>query len=331
MILQVSMKDRTYDVVIKRNSLDNIEQYIDLKGKVLIVTDNGVPYEYVSKVLNKCDNGFVYTIEQGEESKNFSNFEKILNYMIENTFLRTDSIIAIGGGVVGDLAGFVASTYMRGINFYNIPTTLLSQVDSSIGGKTAIDKCGIKNIVGAFYPPMKVVIDPNVLSTLTNRQFNAGLVEAYKMGLTSDKSLATLIKQSEDIKEDIDEVIIKALNVKLKIVQEDPNEKGIRKILNFGHTVGHAIESSNKFDLLHGECVGIGMTYFASEEVKEEIISVLKKYNLPYYSLLSKDELFKFVMLDKKRTNNYLNIIYVSKIGECEIRQVESKEIINYS
>lgn len=330
MILSLDLKELSYDIVIEKGCLFKASTYLNLNRKVLIITDSGVPSNYANIIKNQCLEGYIYTFTQGEENKCFTTYQKILTYLIDKSFTRSDCIVAVGGGVVGDLSGFVAATYMRGIDFYNIPTTLLSQVDSSIGGKTAIDKCGIKNIVGAFYPPMKVVIDPNVLSTLTNRQFNAGLVEAYKMGLTSDKSLATLIKQSEDIKEDIDEVIIKALNVKLKIVQEDPNEKGIRKILNYGHTVGHAIESSNKFDLLHGECVGIGMTYFASEEVKEEIISVLKKYNLPYYSLLSKDELFKFVMLDKKRTNNYLNIIYVSKIGECEIRQVESKEIINY-
>ena len=150
-------------------------------------------------MLSKCSNGYVYTIKQGEASKNFSNYEKILDFMIDNSFLRTDCVIAVGGGVVGDLAGFVSSTYMRGITFYNIPTTLLSQVDSSIGGKTAIDKGGIKNIIGAFYPPLKVVIDSNVLKTLDERQFNSGLVEAIKMSLTHNKELFDLIKNSNDI------------------------------------------------------------------------------------------------------------------------------------
>jgi 3-dehydroquinate synthase len=157
-------------------------------------------------VISKCKQGFVYKIKQGEASKNFQNFENILNYLIENKFIRTDCIVAVGGGVVGDLAGFCASVYMRGITFYNIPTTLLSQVDSSVGGKTAIDKCGIKNIVGAFYPPHKVIIDPNVLKTLDNRQLLSGLVEAIKMGATSDKQLFDLIKNSNDLQKDIEHI-----------------------------------------------------------------------------------------------------------------------------
>ena len=268
MIYNVTMKDHKYDVVIERNSLEKIKNYLDLNRNVLIVTDDKIPQEYINKVLSKCNNGYVYTIKHGEQSKNFTNFENILNYLIDNKFLRTDCIVAIGGGVVGDLAGFCASVYMRGITFYNIPTTLLSQVDSSVGGKTAIDKNGIKNIVGAFYPPHKVIIDPNVLKTLDKRQLLSGLVESIKMGATSDKELFDLIKNSNDLQKDIDEIIIKSIKVKKDVVEIDPNEKGIRKILNFGHTIGHAIESSGKFDdYLHGECVGIGMLYFSSSKM----------------------------------------------------------------
>ena len=331
MILNVTMKDHNYDVVIERNSLDNIESYLDLNRNVLIVTDDGIPQSYVNKVLSKCNNGFVYTIKQGEASKNFQNFENILNYLIDNKFLRSDCIIAIGGGVVGDLAGFCASVYMRGITFYNIPTTLLSQVDSSVGGKTAIDKNGIKNIVGAFYPPQKVVIDPNVLVTLDNRQLLSGLVEAIKMGATSDKTLFDLIKNSDDLMKDIDEIIIKSIKVKKEVVEIDPNEKGLRKILNFGHTIGHAIESSGKFDnYLHGECVGIGMLYFSSNTVKEEILNVLNKYSLPTKVNIDNDELLQYVLLDKKRTNDYLSIIYVNEICSFEIKKEQIENIKNY-
>ncbi len=331
MIIPVTMKDHLYDVIIERNSLDSIEKYLKLDRKVLIVTDDGIPSIYINKVLSKCNQCFVYTIKQGEESKNFSNYENILNYLIENKFIRTDCIIAIGGGVVGDLAGFVASTYMRGICFYNIPTTLLSQVDSSVGGKTAIDKNNIKNIVGAFYPPHKVIIDPNVLSTLDKRQLHSGLVEAIKMGLTSDETLFNLIKNSENLINDIEEIIFKSINVKKDVVQIDPTEKGLRKILNFGHTIGHAIESSGKFnEYLHGECVGIGMLYFCDNKLKPIIIDVLKKYNLPTFIDIDKEELFEYVMLDKKRNNNnYLSIIYVNEIGKCEIKNITLEEIKN--
>lgn len=331
MIFQVTMKDKTYDVVIERNSLDNIDKYLNLNNKTLIITDDGIPTEYVDKVLSKCKEGFLYTIKQGEASKNFTNYEKMLDFLIENKFLRTDCIVAIGGGVVGDLSGFVASTYMRGITFYNVPTTLLSQVDSSVGGKTAIDKGGIKNIVGAFYPPQKVIIDPNVLVTLDKRQLHSGLVEALKMGATSDKELFDLIKQSTNLMDDIDQIIIKAINVKKQVVEIDPNEKGLRKILNFGHTVGHAIESSGKFnELLHGECVGIGMLYFSSKEVKEEINQILQKYNLPSTCNIAKNELLNYMLLDKKRSNDYLSIIHVDKVGSFEIKQLSIDEVKQY-
>lgn len=331
MILNVTMEDRNYDVVIERNSLEKIEQLIDLNRKVLIVTDDGIPSCYIQTVLQKCKEGFVYTIKQGEASKNFSNFEKILDFMIDKQFIRTDCVIAIGGGVVGDLAGFVSSTYMRGITFYNVPTTLLSQVDSSVGGKTAIDKNGIKNIVGAFYPPHKVIIDPNVLKTLDKRQLHSGLVEAIKMGATSDKELFELIKNSDNLMNDIDEIIFKSISVKKRVVEEDPKEKGIRRILNFGHTVGHAIESSGQFDdYLHGECVGIGMLYFSSDEVKQEITNVLKKFNLPINCNINKDKLLEYMLLDKKRSDDKLLIIFVSEIGSFAINAATIEQVKKY-
>ena len=214
MILNVTMKDVNYDVIIQRHSLDDINNYLNLNRKVLVLTDSGVPAFYAQKVLEKSYEGYLYIINQGEESKSFENFGLILDYLVEKEFSRTDCIVALGGGVVGDLAGFVASTYMRGIDFYNIPTTLLSQVDSSIGGKTAIDKKGIKNVVGAFYPPKKVVIDPEVLKTLDTRQLHSGLVEAIKMAITSNEELFKLIENSSDLLMDIDEIIYKSLLIK---------------------------------------------------------------------------------------------------------------------
>lgn len=329
MILPVMMKDFKYDVVIENNCLDIIEEYLDLNRKVLILTDDGIPHIYVDKVYQKALIPFVYTIIQGEQSKSFSNFEKILDFLIKNEFSRTDCIVAIGGGVVGDLAGFVASVYMRGIPFYNIPTTLLSQVDSSIGGKTAIDKQGIKNIIGAFYPPHKVIIDPEVLKTLNSRQLHSGLVEAIKMGLTNDRSLFELIKSTNDLFKDISEIIIKSLQVKKYIVEIDPKELGLRRVLNFGHTIGHAIESHSQ-ELLHGECVGIGMTLMCSEEVKNELIQVLTKFNLPTHYVASKEELFQYISLDKKRSNKFITIVKVLEIGKFELKEIELEEIKNY-
>ena len=343
MVLDIIMKDKEYQVIIERGILNKASSVLgfDKKtSKILIVTDDGIPVQYVDTLKNNIINSnsnntvFVYTIKQGEESKSFINYSSILDYLIDNEFTRTDTVIALGGGVVGDLAGFVSATYMRGISFINIPTTLLSQVDSSIGGKTAIDKKGYKNLVGAFYPPEKVLIDPNVLATLDKRQFMAGLVEALKMGLTSDKDLYELIKTSNDIYKDIDIVIEKALRVKKDVVEKDPHEKHLRKILNFGHTIGHAIESSEKFNLLHGECVGIGLLYMVPTDLEEEIKAVLIKYNLPTKSdienTISKEDLFKYISLDKKRSNKDITIIEVKVPGTFEINRINLEEIKNY-
>lgn len=331
MILPITMKDKQYDVVIKQNALKEIEQHLDLNKKVLILTDSGVPTKYSQMIAEKAKEAYIYTIPQGEASKSFENFEKILDYLIEHSFSRTDAIVACGGGVVGDLAGFVASTYMRGITFYNVPTTLLSQVDSSIGGKTAIDKNGVKNIVGAFYAPSKVVIDKEVLTTLDKRQLHSGLVEVIKMASTSNKELFNFIKNSKDLFEDLETIIIEALKIKKEVVELDPEEKNIRKILNFGHTIGHAIESSGMLkDILHGEAVGIGMLYMSGDEVKNEIYSLLKKYDLPTGNNLSKEQLFKYITLDKKRSGDYISIIRVEEIGKYEIKKILLNDIFEY-
>ena len=328
MILPVKMNDFNYDVVIEKGCINNVNEYLDLNRKVLILTDSLVPINYSNIVKEKSKEGYIYTIASGEASKSFENYGKILDYLVEHQFSRTDCIVAVGGGVVGDLAGFVASTYMRGITFYNIPTTLLSQVDSSIGGKTAIDKCGIKNIVGAFYPPHKVLIDTDLLKTLDDRQLHSGLVEAIKMGLTNDQELFDLIKNSNNLFDDIETIVTKALMVKKMIVEADPKEKGLRRVLNYGHTIGHAIESSTKY--LHGECVGLGMLYFASFDVRKEIKEVLEKYKLPISHNVDNKILYDYICLDKKRSGNKITIVYVEEKGNFKFLNIELEAIKDY-
>ena len=330
MRLTVTYNELKYDVIIEQNCLDKTDLYLNLNRKVLVVTDSLVPIEYANKVITKSKHGFLYVIESGEKSKCFDNYAKIINYLIENEFSRTDCIVAVGGGVVGDLAGFVASTYMRGIDFYNIPTTLLSQVDSSIGGKTAIDFNGVKNVVGAFYPPKMVLIDSNTLKTLDSRQLHSGLVEAIKMGLTSNCCLFELIENSKDLYFDLEKIIVEALKIKKEVVEIDPKEQNLRKILNFGHTIGHAIESNGKFnELLHGEAVGIGMLYFSSNNVKERLINVLNKYNLPTSVDLTKEELMKFIKLDKKRKGEHITIVKVNEPGSYVLENIKIEQLEN--
>ena len=178
----MNLAEESYDIIVERGILENASSFLNLNRRVLVVTDSGVPAQYAQTVANQCKNGIIFTVEQGEDSKSLDVFEKLLKSMLENNFSRKDAVVAVGGGVVGDLSGFAASAYMRGIDFYNIPTTLLSQIDSSIGGKTAINFGGVKNIVGAFYQPKKVLIDPSLLKTLPKRQVSNGLADAFEIG-----------------------------------------------------------------------------------------------------------------------------------------------------
>ena len=329
MKLTINCKTYSYDVIIQRNILNNVSEYLSLQRKVLILTDDGVPSEYVLKVSSQCLNPIIVTVKQGEQSKNIDNYQLVMKTLIEHGFTRTDCLVSIGGGVVGDLGGFISSTYMRGIDFYNIPTTLLSQVDSSIGGKTAIDYNGIKNIIGSFYTPKCVLIDPNTLKTLDKRQLHAGLVEAIKMACTCSSSLFEIISKSKNLENDIDEIIFQSLQIKQKIVEEDLQEKGLRRVLNFGHTLGHIIESASNYNLLHGECVGIGMLSFSSDKARKQIKKLLKKYNLPTSYDLSLKDIEDYLIHDKKKTGDYIWIVSVENIGSYELKKIKIDELYN--
>lgn len=325
--LHVNLDDDSYDIVLGCCALEQADKYFNLNRRVLILTDSGVPIKYADSVAKKCASPFIYIIEQGEQSKNLANFEAILNFMAKNRFTRSDCVVAVGGGVVGDLAGFVASSYMRGVDFYNIPTTLLSQVDSSIGGKVAIDLGGYKNIVGAFYQPKCVIVDPELLLTLNIRQVRAGLAESLKMATTSDAELFAIFESGEFLN-DIEEVILRSLLIKKGIVERDVHESGERKILNFGHTVGHAIESSS--DLLHGECVALGMLYMCTEQIKNRLIPILDEIGLPSGAQLDADELYKFILRDKKASGENITVTYVNEIGKAELRKMPIEKIKDY-
>ncbi len=329
MKLTINCKTYSYNVIIQRNIINNVTEYLSLQRKVLILTDDGVPSEYVLKISSQCLNPIIVTVKQGEQSKNIDNYQLVMQTLIEHGFTRTDCLVSIGGGVVGDLGGFISSTYMRGIDFYNIPTTLLSQVDSSIGGKTAIDYNGIKNIIGSFYTPKCVLIDPNTLKTLDKRQLHAGLVEAIKMACTCSSSLFEIISKSKNLENDIDEIIFQSLQIKQKIVEEDLEEKGLRRVLNFGHTLGHIIESASNYNLLHGECVGIGMLSFSSDKARKQIKKLLKKYNLPTSYNLPLKDIDEYLIHDKKKTGDYIWIVSVENIGSYELKKIKIDELYN--
>lgn len=327
MIIPVKTALGGYNIVIEKGSLKNADKYLDLKRKVLIVTDSGVPEEYYRTVSDMALESLILVVPAGEKSKNFDNYKRILEALVSADFTRSDCVVAVGGGVVGDMAGFAAATYMRGIDFYNIPTTVLSQVDSSVGGKTAIDFLGYKNTVGAFYPPRCVLIDTNTLKTLDNRQISNGLCEAVKMAATSDEHLFNMFENGFN-EEQFEDIITRAVSVKKYVVESDERESGLRRVLNFGHTIGHAIES-NCPQLLHGECVAIGMLYMCSPEVKERLMSVLEKLNLPTVADVSFNKISEALLHDKKASGDKITTIFVDKIGSYRFVTEETSEFLS--
>lgn len=319
MNVSVSVPDGKYDVVIEKGVLGRAGSLADLNRKVLIVTDSGVPAEYAEKVKQQCRYSVLVTLPQGEKSKTLENFALLCRTMLENGFTRTDCAVAVGGGVVTDITGFAAASYMRGISFYNIPTTLLAQTDASVGGKTAVDLDGVKNIVGAFWQPKGVLIDPDVLGTLDRRQFASGMAEIIKTAVCFDRPLFELIKKG-GAEQNIDRIIYESVRLKAEVVATDEKESGLRRVLNFGHTVGHAVETLT--GLLHGESVAVGMTYMCSDSVRAELLPVLKMYGLPTETVVPPEKLLEVLAHDKKADGNVINAVFVNEIGSFEIKKV---------
>jgi len=329
-MIRMELGKNSYNIELQRGTLKRASEFLNLKRKVMIVTDDGVPIQYAEMVASQCKEAFIKVVKQGEESKSLQTVEKILVEMLEHQFSRKDCVVAVGGGVVGDLSGVVASLYMRGIDFYNVPTTLLSQVDSSIGGKTAVNLGGIKNIIGAFYQPKAVLIDSDTLFTLSDRQIVNGLMEAVKMGATSDPELFRIFEEGE-WKENLDIIIEKALLVKKYVVEQDEKESHLRKILNFGHTIGHGFESAAKGKLLHGECVALGMLYMSGKEVQKKLLGVYKKlgFVVPDITEFSLEEIKTAVSHDKKASNKSCSVVLVEEVGNGLIEEWPMNQVLN--
>ena len=327
MEIKVELGSSSYPITIRRGSLSHADAYMKLNRKALVVTDSGVPEQYAKTVASCCAMPVVVTIPQGEGSKNLRNFEMLCRTMLEHEFTRTDCVVAVGGGVVGDLAGFAAASFMRGIDFYNIPTTVLSQVDSSVGGKVAIDLDNIKNCVGAFHQPKAVLIDPDVLDTLPQRQIANGLAEAVKMAVNFDEALLAMFEQ-EDYSSHIDEIIAASLKIKAAVVKEDEKESGLRRVLNFGHTIGHGIETAAGLDeLYHGECVALGMLPMCSEELRPRVQKILQRLNLPTSCSVDPDKVWEAMTHDKKRSGDTITVVYAPKAGSFELRSMPIGEL----
>ena len=338
--LFAGQRKNKYKIVISKEAISrkNIAPLLKMHKKTLIISDNGVPQNIVKKavaVSKPSTKVFKIILQYGEKAKSIQKFQKILNFLADNNFDRTDLIIAVGGGVVGDISGYVASSYLRGIQFIQIPTTLLAQVDSSVGGKTAINISAGKNLVGAFYNPKGVIIDTSVLKTLPNREFKAGLAEVIKYALIKNKSLFSLLeKHAKEIllmdQRIIEEIIFASIHTKAQIVTRDEKEDGIRAILNFGHTFGHAIEAHGKYKkILHGEAVAKGMKVASrisflenliSEKEYKKVISLLEMFEFDLsLNQYNYEELKPYIFRDKKIKAGRLNLVLLNRLSKAII------------
>lgn len=348
--LFVDLGDNAYDIVLTCDfgSLSEEMNAINSSDNIMIVTDSNVGPLYADSVKAELEKTgarvFVYEIPAGEENKNMNEILGICQACIDCGLDRKSMIAALGGGVVGDMAGFAAAIYMRGIPFVQIPTTLLSQSDSSVGGKTGVDFADSKNILGAFYQPKLVYINVNTLKTLSNEQFISGMGEVIKHGIIRDKSFFDFVRDNTELIKSLDtETFIKMskinCSIKADVVIQDERENGLRAVLNFGHTVGHAVESAFDFKLTHGECVGIGMAAAAhialgrgitDEQTVCEIENVLKKYGFRIHIQIPDiQSVLDFMQKDKKKISGRLKFILPISIGETvQETDITNEEII---
>ena len=324
MIIPVNLEKDSYNITLERGALSRAGDLMALDRKVLVVTDTGVPAPYADAVCRAARTPVLFVLPEGEGSKTLENFGLLCQKMLDEGFTRKDCVVAVGGGVVGDLAGFAAACYMRGIDFYNVPTTLLSQVDSSVGGKTAVDLGTVKNIVGAFHQPKAVIIDPDVLETLSQRQFACGAAEIIKMAITFDKDQFEKL-QRDGVAADLENNIAAALRMKVNVVEQDEKETGLRKALNFGHTIGHGIESVT--GLLHGECVALGMIPMCAEELRPALAEMLKKEGLPVTCDADPQAVAAAAMHDKKAEAGGVTTIRVKETGSFEFVKAGEEEM----
>ena len=344
-------KKPCYDLVFSQ-SFDDLWLELDELGiserRVMIITDSNVRTLYAEDLLkvleNKCLKACLFSFEAGEEHKTLDTVKEAYTVLIEEGFDRKDLLLAVGGGVVGDVTGYVAATYLRGVDFVQIPTTLLAQADSSIGGKTGVDFDGYKNMIGAFKMPVLVYMNLSTLSTLSERQYYNGFSEIMKHGLIKDAGfyewlISNMYEICERDLEVLEEMIIQSCTIKKLVVEKDPMEQGERALLNFGHTIGHAIEKSKGFSLLHGECVALGCVAAAYVSWKRELLTMEEYYeirdmfvpfNLPItVENIDPEEILRVIKSDKKMEAGKVKFVLLKRIGKSMIdKTVKEEEIL---
>lgn len=331
---------KRYDVVIDNGVLDNVGGYLkqyNISGKICVITDKNVDALYSDKVINSLSSqGYEcvkLVVKGGEKSKSGKEYLSALEFLAQNRFTRADAVLALGGGVVGDLTGFIAGTFLRGIKFIQVPTTLLAFADSAVGGKTAINLESGKNLVGVFYQPEVVLCDVNAIKTLSNEDYACGMAEIIKYGMLFDSCLLTLLNEGMDT--NAKEIIARCVDLKRIVVEKDERDNGERQLLNFGHTLGHAIEKATGFKVGHGQAVAVGMQIITAKAVEKGIVdgsvqqtltNLLNKYNLPTSTEFSIEELYEITLIDKKRKGDEITIVLPTGLGKCELKKMTLNE-----
>ncbi len=333
-----------YDVIIGGAILSDAGKYIEeaLGGRprLAVITDDRVDSLH-GAALERALRGFdtvKFVFKNGETSKNIRVYGEILEFLAENNITRSDAVVAFGGGVVGDMAGFAASTFLRGIRFIQIPTTLLAMVDSSVGGKTAIDLSAGKNLCGTFWQPSLVLCDTSLLKTLDSDIFSDGMAEVIKYGVIKDSELFDTLLTT-NVKDDPEAVIARCVSIKRDIVTEDERDTGMRALLNFGHTAAHGIEKLSDYKISHGRAVGIGMVIAArgaatlglcEDSVADRIITALKLYGLTDICPFSAEDLAALSLSDKKRAGDMITLVLPERMGSCILKKIPVCELCSF-
>ena len=333
---------REYDVLVERGLLDRCGERIKAvtRAKKAVVVAGDIVYPLYGQRVERslAEAGLEvlhYVLPHGEQAKTLENYGKLQEFLSRSHITRTDVLVALGGGVTGDLTGFAAATYQRGMDFVQVPTTLLAAVDSSVGGKTAVDLPTGKNQVGCFYQPALVLCDPEVLATLPEEEFHCGCAEVIKYGLLGSRNFFDRLKATP-IQEQLEDVICTCVEMKRDIVSQDEFDRGLRQLLNLGHSFGHAVEACSHFGVLHGQAVAIGMAAitraavakgYCSEETLREVLAILEQYHLPTSTDFPLEAMAEAALTDKKLTGGTMHLVVPEAIGRCAIVRVPVEEI----
>lgn len=326
--LIITTPEKTYPVHIGRGVLASLRRHLAVQNETVLITDANIPESVIKTVKAAFGADLRITLTPGEASKTLAVYSDIVQQMMAAGLSRSTTVVAVGGGVVGDIAGFVAATYHRGVPWINVPTSLLAMVDASIGGKTAVNLDKYKNVLGAFHHPEAVFIDPDILATLPPRHLTNGYAELIKAALIHDKTLCRMLIDDTG---SLEERITRAIKVKQHFIEADPKDGHLRHLLNFGHTIGHAFETLYTPTYLHGECIAAGMRYMVrGTDLEHDVNRLLDQYHLTASPPIDKVAMIDVLRADKKRRGETLTVAKLKALGEGELVKMPFETFLNY-